>query len=306
MKSQELCNYLERLRSARNMSQETFTTGVVSLRQYRRYLNGESDIPFQVVDQLSEKLGVQTINLLREIEAARLEEQKEIDEFYNQVANYNFDVVKERVSILESKEFVDASNKMLFEHAVVMYKFFIGIIPRDNASKLNKELINMNKIHKQSIFTEIEMLILSSILDLTDDAKEANFISDKFKNYLLDSSTWISSNYNLGFNLVLYRLSKYSGKNKNYDDVIMYCDLGIKRNMKLSNIYLSEYFYYFRALAYFRQEKYELYEESLVRCFNALELENFDKKIKKFTDLINEDFNIDFKKFIISYYEKNQ
>ncbi len=306
MKSQELCNYLERLRSARNMSQETFTTGVVSLRQYRRYLNGESDIPFQVVDQLSEKLGVQTINLLREIEAARLEEQKDVDEFYNHVANYNFDVVKEKIAYLESKEFVDVSNKMLFDHALCMYKLFTNQINRDTAASFNKNLINMNKIHKQSIFTEVEMLILSSILDLTDDAKEASFISEKLKFYLMDSSTIISSNYNLGFNLVLYRLSKYSGKNKNYDDVIVYCDLGIKRNMKLTNMYLLEYFYYFKALAYYRQENYELYEKSLVRCFNALELENFDKKIKKFTDLINEDFNINFKQFIIDYYEKNQ
>jgi len=306
VKSQELCNYLERLRSARNMSQETFTTGVVSLRQYRRYLNGESDIPFQVVDQLSEKLGVQTINLLREIEVARLEEQKEIDEFYNNVANYNFDAVKEKIAYLESKEFVDVSNKMLFDHALCMYKLFTNQINRDTAASFNKNLINMNNIHKQSIFTEVEMLVLSSILDFSDDVKETSFISEKLKSYLLDTSAIIGSNYSMGFNLVLYRLSKYSGKNKNYNDEIMYCDLGIKRNMKLSNMYLLEYFYYFKALAYFRMDNYELYEQSLVRCFNALELENFDKKIKKFTDLINEDFNIDFKQFIIDYYEKNQ
>jgi len=80
MKSKELCNYLERLRSARNMSQESFTTGITSLRQYRRYLSGESDLPFQVIDQLCDRLGIQTINLIRELETARIEESKEIDQ----------------------------------------------------------------------------------------------------------------------------------------------------------------------------------------------------------------------------------
>ncbi|PKK94204.1 MAG: hypothetical protein CVV61_00730 [Tenericutes bacterium HGW-Tenericutes-6] len=305
MKSQELCNYLERLRSARNMSQETFTTGVVSLRQYRRYLNGESDIPFQVVDQLSEKLGVQTINLLREIEAVRLEEQKEIDEFYNNIANYNFEPVKDKIALLEQREFVDVSNKMLFDHAIYMYKLFTNQISRETAATLNRELFNMNKIHKQSIFTEVEMFVLSSILDLSDDEKETHFISEKLKNYLLDSSSIVGSTYGFGFNLVIYRLSKYSGKNKNYQDVLEYCDFGIQRNFKLLNFYLMEYFFYFKSLAYYRMGDYEKYEDSLVKCFHALQLEGNNKKNQKFTDLIQKDFDVNLVDLVMEYYRKN-
>ena len=71
MKSQELCNYLERLRTARNISQESLAQGITSLRQYRRYMNGESEIPFQIIDQLCDRLGIKTINLIREIETSR-------------------------------------------------------------------------------------------------------------------------------------------------------------------------------------------------------------------------------------------
>ena len=93
VKSKELSNYLERIRTARNISQELFTNGITSLRQYRRYLSGESDIPFQVIDQLCDRLGIQTINLIRELETARIQESKDVDAFYNFVVYNNHEEI---------------------------------------------------------------------------------------------------------------------------------------------------------------------------------------------------------------------
>ncbi len=50
----------------------------------------------------------------------------------------------------------------------------------------------------------------------------------------------------------------------------------------------------------------ELYEKCIVECFNVLHFENNADKIQKFTNLINEDFNIEFRDFVMAHYTKNK
>ncbi|MDY0075114.1 MAG: hypothetical protein WC992_04865 [Acholeplasmataceae bacterium] len=305
MKSKELCNYLERLRAARNISQESFTNGITSLRQYRRYLSGESDIPFQVFDRLCGRLGIQTINLLREIETTRIEESKEIDTFYNLVVYNNHEEVDRLRNIYKDREFIDYENSLLFEHSVILYDFINQKITAENAAEKNKELIHFSKIAKQSIFSLTEMLILTSLLDLDPKVNDKQMIASRLKTILNDSSVVLGSSVNFAYPLVLFRLAKYSGSNKDYVEVIDYCLLGIKHGMDNKNFYLLDYFYYYSALAYYRLGDYVNYEGMLIKCFEALHLDGNQLKIEKFTQMINRDFNISFSEFVIEHYKNN-
>ena len=51
-------NYLEKLRISRNISRNDFVSGILSERQYRRYLKGESTMPNDKVHLLVTKLGL--------------------------------------------------------------------------------------------------------------------------------------------------------------------------------------------------------------------------------------------------------
>ena len=303
MKSQDLCGYLERLRSSRNISQEIFTNGIVSLRQYRRYLTGESDIPFQVADRLSERLGVQTINLIGEIEATRFEETKKVNKFYNAVVNNSKDDVLSMISYFENLEFIDPENKLLFLHGLSLYMLITEQATRSVTVQKNKELINYPSILKRTIITLFEMVVLSSILDYSDDLIDAEEISIRLKSYLENRSFVIGTGHEPIFNLVLFRLARFSGKNNLYDDVINYCNMGIERNHSHKFYYLLDYFYYYSALSYYSLGDIPNYEKMLVKCFNVLQTEGNQKKIEKFTSLIYEDFSINFREFVISYYQ---
>lgn len=305
MKSFELTNYLERLRAARNISQEFFTTGITSLRQYRRYLSGESDIPFQVIDKFCDRLGIQTINLMRELETARIDESKDVDAFYNHVVYNNHDKVNELRDAYSNKQFIDSENKMLFEHANILYDFMTQKINADIAAQKNKNLIHFEKINKQSIFSLTEMLIMTSLLDLDPILAEKQMIASRLKIILSDQSLVLGSSVNFAYPLVLFRLAKFSGSNKNYGDVINYCKMGIDHGLSMKNFYLLEYFYYYSALSYFRLGDLENYELMLMRCFVALHMDDNPKKIEKFTQMINRDFNISFADFVIEHYRKN-
>ena len=306
MKSKELSNYLERIRAARNISQETFTNQITSLRQYRRYLSGESDIPFQVVGQLCERLGIQTINLIRELETARIEESKEVDDFYNYAIYNNHEEFNRLREAYKDKIFIDNENRLVYEHSIIFYDLMNQIINLDTATEMTKKLINFNKISKQSIFTLTEMFVLTSLLDLDPKESDKQMISSRLKEILLDSSSVLGSSVNFAYQLVLFRLAKYSGSNKAYTDVISYCDLGIKHGMNNKNFYLLEYFFYYNALSYYRLGDLERYEYNLMKCFVALHLDGNDKKIEKFTNMINRDFNINFSDFVIEHYKKTQ
>lgn len=304
MKSQELCVYLERLRSARNISQESFVSDVVSIRQYRRYLNGESDIPFPVVDVLCLKLGIQTIDLLRELETERLLESSQMINFYNWIANSSLQEAQAFINQTNPDQIIDPENRMLFNHGIAMMKTQIGTITKQENYKINRNLLGYPKFSKKTIFTEVEMLIMSSLLDYSDNPTETVEIYTKLKRHLSDRSIVLSSTQTTSINLTLFRLAKYSGRNKQFEDVIEYCKIGIENNFAVRSFYLMDYFFYFSALAFYRLGNMENYEMMLIKCFNVLHFEGIDKKIEKFTSLINSDFSIHFQDFVLNYFKQ--
>jgi hypothetical protein len=303
LKSAELCVYLERLRSARNISQESFVTDVVSIRQYRRYLNGESDIPFPVVDVLCMKLGIQTIDLLRELETERIIESQKMINFYNMIANNSLEDAQHFINETNQDQIIDPENKMLFLHGVAQMKTLMGTLSKAESFKLNKSLLGYPKFSKKTIFTEVEMLIMSSLLDYSENSNETVDIYNKLKKHLSDRSIVLSSTQTSSINLTLFRLAKYSGRNKNFEDVIEYCSIGIQNNITARSFYLMDYFFYFSALASYRLGDMENYQTMLIKCFNVLHFEGTEKKIEKFTHLINSDFSIHFKDFVLNYYK---
>jgi len=300
MKSRELCTYLERLRSARGISQDKFTCDIVSLRQYRRYLKGESDIPFQIIHQLSERIGIKTNNLLREFEIAKVEETNTINALYKLAVNMAHRDFKAKLKEIPLEHIIDQTNKLLYQHSVIIHQYLTHTISKEYAALQNIKLIDYPKILDQLIITSIEMLILSSLLDLLDDHERVK-IADKLKSYLVDSSVVISGGNDRIYPLILYRLAKYSGMKSDDPSVIQYCDLAIERSHMTNSYFLMDYFYYFNALANRNLGHKEKSDDMLFHCYNILQFEGNKNKIKKLTELIEKDFSIDFSTFICDY-----
>jgi len=303
MKNNGLCIYLEQLRSARHISQFSFVDEVISLRQYRRYLKGESDIPFSVVAQLAAKLGIKTDTILREFEIARLEETKTMNNLYNLAVNYAHKEFFNLVKSINPENIIEASNLLLYKHSVALNDYYRKAITTTQVREINKELVNYPSVLDQGILSTIEMLILTFLIDVIP-VEEQNKIIEKLSYYLNDQSLILSGGNYKVYTLILARLAKHSGILESYDQVIEFCDLGIKRNLKLYSFYLMEFFYYYKSLAYHALGDEENFRVSLKKCFNILEFEGNDNKIKKFVNLINDDYHIEFKNYILELYQK--
>lgn len=304
MKSKELCIFLERLRSARNFSQENFTDNVVSLRQYRRYLSGESEVPFQVMHQLTEKLGIKTDNLLREFSIAKVEETELVNKLFNLSVNYAHEEFQKISKNLPVDQIIDKNNQLLYQHSIIIDKLYSRQLSLLEAGNLNAQLINYPSILESRIITSIEMLILSSLIDFYDESHHFAIIQ-KIKSFIDDRSVVFSGGNEKMFIFILAKISKFYGMHEDFDNVIKFCQLGIEQNFQIRSYYLMEYFFYYQSLVYYRLEKYDEYEKMLAKCYSVLYFEGNDKKIQKFTKLIEEDYNIDFAQFVADYHSKN-
>jgi transcriptional regulator with XRE-family HTH domain len=305
MKSKELCVYLERLRAARNISQEAFTDEVVSLRQYRRYLSGESDIPFQIIHQLTAKLSVKTDTLLRDFDFAKVIETDSIIKMYNHVVNYNFEEYVKLYNEIPLDQIIENNNRLLYQYSHILYQYLSKKITKEETAQANIKLVNYPKVLNQQIITAIEMLILSSLLDFLDESHHEK-IFEKIEDFIENQSMMISDSVANIYIFVLAKLAKYVGIKEDYHNVIRYCNLAIEKNTDSMSYYLMEYFYYYNALSYYNLEDYENYEKYLVLCFNVLQFDSNQKKIEKFTNLIDADFDIKFEDFVINHYLKNK
>ena len=303
MDSMELANYLEKVRYGRKISQEKFVEGICSLRQYQRYRSGECEIPIEKIEAFARRLSIPSQKLLKEFEREKKEQDTLIDDFYNAVANQNLDRIKVLSQQIQKDIIIEEENRLYYKYTLIIDKRLSNRISKESAGKEISKLIDFPQIIKNSYFTDIEILILSTLLDLIDGAlqkKLLNRLTDLF-----DTQENIMSGGNdLILSTILVRLSKAYGVLKDYGQVIHFCDLGLERGMHHRRFYLFDSFYYHKALAYYALEDYFNYEDSLFKCYSILQIEGNEKKIERYTSWIEKDFNINFNLFIINYLKK--
>lgn len=305
MKSNTLSIYIERLRIARHIPQETFVHDIVSIRQYRRYLKGESDVPFTVISQLTTKLGMKTDTILREFEVAKVEETNKMNKLYNLAVNYDHKKFEELEKTISIDHIIESSNILLYKHSIMLNKFYSKKITAVQIKDMSKELINYPSVLEQGVLNTIELLVLTFLIDVLP-LKDRTKIIEKITEYLNDSKIIVSGGNEKVLTLILARLAKHSGILESFDQVIKFCDLAISRNISLLSFYIMDYLYYYKSLAYYKLGDQENFEISLTKCFNVLEFENNDSKTKKFIALINDDYDIDFKNFVLDLYNKKR
>ena len=301
--SRELALFFEKLRFQRQMSQEEFATDIVSLRQYRRYLNGDCEIPYRVLNQFSEKLGIKSEHVILELESERLFETRTINAFYNAVANQDVAESDRILNEIDKRYILDKSNITFYEHAFNLYRFNQKKINLAQLIDHTKHLINYPKILTNKSMSSAELIILSSLLNYPG-VEELDGIVKKL-NEVIDNTVHIISGLNDRTTiLILFRLAKYTGGQNDFEITLKYCDKAIAYNQLQHMTYLLDYFYYYKALCHYRLKQMDLYEHSIYQCYNILEISQNKSKKSKFKALIEEDFKIDFDLFIFNYTKK--
>lgn len=302
MNSKILCNFLENLRYGRSITQEDFVSNVVSIRQYKRYRSGECDIPYNILSGFSNKLQISLTNLLTEFESEKLLETKEMNELYNSVANEDNDKVDQYFRKINVELIIDPENKLYFHHSLLLNQFYRNKISKNDMRLKTQLLIFFPEVLKKEILTDIEILVLSSLLDF-QNLQENNNIVKKLTEVMTKQVTVISGTSNKIHSLVLSRLSKYYGILHDLPQVVKLCNLGIEMGKSARSYYLFDYFYYYLSLAYYKTKNSSQFKYCIFQCFNALYLDDNVSKTKLFLELMKDDYDIRYQSFMKSYIE---
>ena len=114
----EIVLFIEKLRSLRNITQEDFLHDIVSLRQYRRYISGDSTISYSILEKLSKRLGFEANFIITELETEKVNQTLLVNDLYNLVANKQFDRVNKLLTEIDEKHLLSENNKLLYRHSI--------------------------------------------------------------------------------------------------------------------------------------------------------------------------------------------
>lgn len=297
MNSMELSIYLEKIRFGRNVSQEEFVSGIVSIRQYQRYKVGQSVIPYEKISQFADKLGINSKRLLSEFEKEKTIQYAKINAFYNAVANNDYKNAIKLKEQLDKDHIISFEGKRYYKHANIVFRYYSREITLNEVINEVTELINYPEILKQQYYTDVEVLILSFLLSVFS-GKQQEMLLNRLNSIFEDADNIMSGDSEYIYTLILMRIAKIFGIKGNYPKVLYYCELGIDRGVLHKQYYLWEYFFYYKALAHNALGQKEEFDDSLLKCYYVLHMEANHAKIEKFTSLIEKDFKIDYKKYI--------
>ncbi len=290
--SQSLAIYLDQLRVMKNMTQEEFTNGIVSMRQYRRYLRGESDVAPYLFEQLSERLGLNLEYLVFEFRTKTFKEIQLANEFHNAVMNKDVKKVTKMLETFNETTIKNRNNLLIFKYASSVYYYDAGMFPLSSLVERIKSIINYPDILKHKAFSSTEIIILSSLL-VYNEFDEKEHIVSILTDYINDKIPFISGYNKNSMLLSLYRIADYQKRYGNPKLLLDYAQKGIKLCLNLQSIYLLEDFYMFQALAYKLLNKQDEIYPILCKLRCVLALKGDEMKLKRYASYIKRDFNID-------------
>ena len=303
MYSMELTNFLEHIRLGRSITQEDFVDGVCSIRQYQRYRNGDSAIPYERVEKFAEKLGIPSKKLLNQFEQAKNNQLSLVNDYYDAVLKNNINQSNKLKNLILKDVIIEQETKAYFKHALLIEKQQKNIISKAEAIRQNMSLINYPEILKQDYFTDIEILIMSSLIDFHDVPK-FDILLDRLGQLFETEASIFSGGNEMVKSLILMRVAQGNGILEQHNNVIYFANKGLENGMQNKNYHLFEYFYYFKAISHFELEQYDSYEEALFNLYNVLQIEKNAEMIDYFTQLVEKDFGINFNGFVLHYLNK--
>lgn len=298
--SKELALFLEKIRFQRGISQEDFTDGIISNRQYQRYVRGESPMPFHLLNDFAIKLNLKKEDLIIEFQNRSIDETSRILNYFSSLTIKNHDQIETIKSKISRDFILESDNLKLYDHTVALEKYLKKEISVETLESMLVKICNFPKILETFPISLVDALILSSLLTYTK-SKDKELISSKIIDLIKNPNYTFTAYQITVINILIFSLAKFYGINKNFDKCVEICSFGISFNKrKDSTLNLFEY-YYFMTLSYFKLENIEKFELYLFKCYNGLNLLLSDSKKSYYKSLIEKDFSINLDEFALKY-----
>jgi len=296
----ELTIFLELKRDELNLTQESFVSGIVSVRQYRRYLRGLSQLSEQVIKMFAHRLELDSGKLLSQFEETKIIQKTTVIDFHNCIVNYDYKEASLIQKRINPRHIIQDDVLLVYQFSILVEKYQLKKITNieliDEIIKLTNypEVLNVEKLSSAMV------LVVSSLVNHQAFNDHERLIQ-RLMTYSKQTDVVYSSQIDRNYALTLYRIAKYHGVHHEFNKVIELCDLGIQYSIDRMSMYMLDYFYYFKSLAYYELKDMKNYEEMIFKCYGVIHSVGTPAKVKKFQDMIEKDFKIQLDEFVIEY-----
>lgn len=290
--SREISLFIEKLRAYRNLTLEEFLHDIVSIRQYRRYLSGDSTLSYLILDQLATRLGFSAEYVIMELETEKIKQSKSVSDLYNSIVTNDLERAKNLFLEIDERHLISENSVLLFKHSKNMFDYVSGINSQLVTINRTKKLINLDQLLKRKALSSSELLILVSFFYF-DKYKEINIIAERLASYV-DNHISIVTGHNIKVvTLVLEELSRYYSIISNYEKMLYYATEGIRYSQSIKSYYLLSRLYYLAGAASHELNLLDQRDKHLTGCLHILNVEGNDQMIAHFKRLFKERFDVD-------------
>jgi len=295
--SQEFGLFIDNIRRSRNMSREDFVDGIISTRQFQRYLKGESSISIKKIVMLIDKLELEFFAIYNCFTKSTNNEYNIINNIYTHIMQLEY---KEAYIIITKYKDYDFSS-LYYQKIFNLYNILINhkLLRISDEMAINhiEKNIDYSNVMKTKELNFVELTALLYISQIVKDESKCKNIITKLYDVIKYNKI---SNFNetkLKMITIYSSFSKLLGIQKEYKKVIFITKKGIGLCEESKTTTSLAHLYYYCSLAYLGQNNEEKALDYARKTFFTLEIENVESRYKVFIKRFEEHFNIKFKDF---------
>ncbi len=299
--SKEFALYIDHLRKSRNISREDFVKDIVSMRQYYRFISGESSLKNETINSLMEKLEITSLVAYGSFIRQESQVFKELSDVYVLVQGFKFIQARNLFKSIDHSSVISFQHKKFYEFLEIVIDDHFNKTPKEIQVKKIEKMIDYPNVLNKGILTFIETNCLFYISDyLIRERKDFRvaehtykMLTDYDKRYIGQMTNSLATFYST--------CARNLGQIGEYEKALFIANEGIKVAKKYGFLNGFTNLLYYKALA---ERDLEIDNNtSLIRLFSFLISQDDEEKSKTYSKLIKQHFNIT-QQDIIDYKQK--
>jgi antitoxin component HigA of HigAB toxin-antitoxin module len=290
---------LDKLRDERNITITDFCDGVCSRSNYSRYLNHEQKIPYDVLEQLSTKLGLSIMHILRDYSNSNTLKQ-DMNQLLTHIQNSDINKIKESLDTIDLNNVMDSYYYQFYTYALFKYQYLTKEINYQTYYQKLQDMVEYIFTQDNPEPSSFEYIILHELatLEITyDDLSNKTLMI--LKDILLSNSVHTIHSENANFHLPTFMVvAKHLAIKKDYVSSMYIVNQAITLSLEFDASIILDSAYYLKGILELIQEDIDNAIDHYKLClYTALSkqdksLFDFYKKII-LKDLDGIDANID-------------
>lgn len=284
--------FIDKLRASRNIHREDFVRDIISLRQYYRFVSGESSLKNESIMGLLNRLEINFTDAYRRFINEENDNVKKLNNVYDLIAEFEYEKAKAVFSTIDYDSFSTTDHMKFYSITETLLLYNLKAIQKTQFNDRLIELLDYPNILKRDILTFYEITGLASIIDYVleehGDLRLANFIY----NVLQEPSKLHVTSTHKHLPILCAITSRIFGRKGEYIKSIELAIQGINICKKNGPTRTLLNLYCYKALAELNLNRNHDMKATLVKLFSLLKVVDNKNIDKNYRLIVRDLFNI--------------